>query len=104
MDAYNAGALVAVDDTVSEMHKFVRSIMIKADSRQLLYLDNAKHFLSIVQQRKKDATQHLISDFTDYPLEFVAGNTNAAAGNVNAGIPVAPIPMSEKQLALYWYI
>lgn len=57
-----------------------------------------------MQQRKKDATQALVSDFSDYPLEFVAGNANAAAPDVNGGVPVSGVPFSEKQLALYRYV
>lgn len=82
------------------MHKFVRSITVKADSRQLLYLDNAKHFLSIAQQRKKDATQHLISEFSDYPLEFFTGINSGANAPVEAevknGVLTSTEPISEK--------
>lgn len=54
------------------MHKLIRSINIKVDSKQILYVDQAKYLLSIMQQRKKDSSQSLIHDYDSYPVEYSA--------------------------------
>lgn len=45
------------------MHMFIKSINIKADSRQLLYVDNAKFLLDIMIQQKQCPEEYLIHKF-----------------------------------------
>lgn len=87
-------------DVPSQMHHLIRSISIKADSRQILYVDHARYLLSIMQQRKKDSSQSLMYDFDDYPTEYAA-NTTTVDSNVTQGTFNAAIPLAEKQVALY---
>lgn len=85
------------------MHHLIRSISIKADSRQILYVDHAWYLLSIMQQRKRESSQSLIHDFEDYPIEYAA-NTAAADANISQGTFVQAVPLAEKQVALYRHI
>lgn len=45
------------------MHMFIKSITIKADSRQLLFIDDAKLLLDIMIQQKQCPEEYLVHKF-----------------------------------------
>lgn len=92
-----------VADVPIEMHKLIRSINIKVDSKQILYVDQAKYLLSIMQQRKKDSSQSLIHDYDSYPVEYTALTAQADA-NLTQGTFIQALPLSDKQTALFRHV
>lgn len=56
--------------TITEMCNLIQSVSITADSQQILYLDYAKHFLSIKNQKKTDYSQGLSYKCKDFPAMY----------------------------------
>ena len=52
------------------LHKFIRSIEIKADGRQILYVDHARFLIDIMVKKKRHPDEHLVHKFEDYPLDY----------------------------------
>lgn len=112
------------------LHKFIRSVEIKADGKQILYVDHARFLIDIMVKKKRHPDEHLVHKFEDYPLDYqrydqtvavvapdIGGNAIKQKGYIpvgtNQNVPVNggdaletlnKKPMSKKQLALYRYI
>lgn len=59
------------------MHMFIKSINIKADSRQLLYVDNAKFLLDIMVQQKQCPEEYLVHKFAHIDPLYRSAYTNS---------------------------
>ena len=70
-------------NTINGLHKLIRSVEIKVDGRQILYLDHARFLLDMMIKKKKSPDEHLIHKFEDFPLEYRAF-TGAVTPNVVA--------------------
>ena len=71
-------------EAITEFHNLIQSIEIKADGKQIMYLDQARFLLSILNQQKENADEHLLHKFDDYPLDqrsFYNAIPNVAGAN-----------------------
>lgn len=66
------------------MCKLIKSISIRVDSRQILYLDYAKYLLSILNQRKFEDSQQLNPKVYDRPFQFNRTFTAAVINDFSA--------------------
>lgn len=59
-------------NTINGLHKLIRSVEIKVDGRQILYLDHARFLLDMMIKKKKNPDEHLVHKFEDFPLEYTS--------------------------------
>lgn len=94
--------------TITELCNLIKTITIRVDSRQILYLDYAKHLLSIINQRKGDASQQLSSKVSQSPFQFnrtfTAGAQNVFTDYKDADHHLAARILKPKQWSLYRHL